>query len=159
MLHFDVERNEQLIKIIFQRDVEFWNQVLSGIVPEDDSVAVEMPEIQTGEVIDMSKVHPNEWQNIIQEYRIAKQLIDDGEAALEMSEERIKALMALHNASVAEGAGSRVYWKDQAGKKTLDKKTFLKENPLAYEIYESFLRAGKPTKPFRVYFPKSSFIE
>jgi len=160
LLKFDVERNEKLIQIIFQKDKEFWQDVLAGHVPEEDQIAVELPDVQQGEVVNVDRMqYRQEWAEIIMEYRSADQMYEEGKALLEVSEEKIKAMMESMSAKIAEGAGARVYFKEQAGKKTLDKKLFLKENPLAYEVYESFLKAGKPSRPFRIFFPRKILIE
>jgi len=159
LLEFDVTPDKELIKIIFQEDEKFWQMVKEGIEPEEKTVKVEMDPVGQSELTNMDKINPGLWAEITKRYQEASQLKDDAEAYLELCEEKIKAEMERVQATVAEGAGARIYWKEQAGKKNLDKKGFAKANALAYAIYESFLKTGKPSRPFRAFFPRPIYHE
>jgi len=56
-----------------------------------------------------------------------------------------------HNAEVAEGAGLRVYWREQAGRRFVDSK---KLKALYPDIYNQVLKQGKPYRAFRAYILK-----
>ncbi len=153
MIEFDVQRDSELIKIIFQKDKEFWEKTQKGIAPEDDSVQVELPDF-SGQVANMGKINPMEWEEAVRAYQQGKMLKAEGEDMIELAEARIKAMMEAVNAEVAEGAGARIYWSYQKARKTLDKAGFKKEYPDAYRSYESFLVEGQPPRVFKAYFPK-----
>ena len=159
LIHFDVQRNERLIEIIFQKDNEFWQGVLNGIAPEEETVQIEMPEVLRGELVNMEKINPNEWAEVVKQYQVAKNLKENAEGLLEIAENSIKSMMDAANAPIAEGSGMRVYFKEQAGRQSLDKKAFAKGNPPAYEIYLDYLKQGKPMKVFRPYIIKPILIE
>jgi putative phage-type endonuclease len=165
LLEFDVVPDKEFIKIIFQEDEKFWKLVQQGIEPEEPPVKLDSEEtkaragLNPSELTNMDKINPGLWAEVTKRYQEAKQLKDDAEAYLDLCEEKIKAEMEKAGASVAEGSGARIYWKEQDGRKTLDKKGFAKENALAYAIYESFLKTGKPSRPFRAFFPRPIYHE
>ncbi len=160
LIEFDVRRDDQLIKLIFDRDREFWEQVKNGIEPVDEAVHIDMPEVQKGDLVNMDRsVHAAEWAEAVKQYQIADNLLKEADGLKNLAEERLKAGMTQAGARIAEGSGARIYWKEQAGKNTLDKKAFARESPEAYRIYESYLNPGKPSRPFRAYFPRPILIE
>ncbi|MBP1717624.1 MAG: hypothetical protein H6Q43_1062 [Deltaproteobacteria bacterium] len=158
MIEFDVQRDNELIKIIFQKDKEFWENTQKGIAPEDDSVQVELPDFN-GEVANMNVINPLDWEEAVRAYQQGKMLRAEGEDMMALAETRIKAMMESVNAEVAEGAGARIYWSFQKARRTLDKAAFKRENPEAYRMYESFLVEGQPPRVFRAYFPKPVVVE
>jgi len=151
IIEFDVFPDKELIKIIFQEDNKFWQCVLNHEEPQEPEVTVTMEAVGTNEVTNMEKINPLLWADLVQKYAEAKTMEDEGAAAKDLYEEKLKEEMLRAGASVAEGGGARIYFREQAGRKTLDKKAFATGNPAAYEAYETFIKPGKPTRPFRFY--------
>jgi len=163
LLEFDVHPDKEFIKLIFAEDHKFWQYVERGEEPSEPEIKVEVDEalagIKPGEIAKMDKINPHVWAEMVKKYQEAKMLKEEAEALLDQQEEKIKAEMDRVGASVAEGSGARIYWKEQEGKKTLDKKAFAKGDPAAYKTYESYIKAGKPSRPFRAFFPRPIFKE
>jgi putative phage-type endonuclease len=151
LIEFDVVPDKELIKIIFAEDNKFWGYVLSGEEPPEPEVTLDMEAVGTNEVTNMDKINPALWADMVQKYAEAKAMEDEGAALKDLYEAKLKDEMLRAGANVAEGGGARIYFREQAGKMGLDKKAFAAGNKLAYEVYESYLRRGKPSRPFRFY--------
>ena len=163
LLEFDIQPDKKFISMIFAEDQKFWQYVEAGVEPPEPEVKLDVDEalegIKPGDIAKMDKINPHAWADAVRKYQEAKMLKEEAEALLELQEQKIKDEMTRVNATVAEGAGARVYWKEQAGKKTLDKKAFAKGNPTAFQIYESYIKTGKPSRPFRAFFPRPIYKE
>jgi putative phage-type endonuclease len=158
MIEFDVQRDPELIKIIFRKGKEFWENTQKGIAPEDDSVQIELPDFN-GDVANMNQINPMEWEEAVRAYQQGKMLKAEGDDMMDLAEVKIKAMMEAVNTEVAEGAGARIYWAYQKARKSLDKAAFKREHPEAYRLYESFLVEGEPPRVFRAFFPKPIISE
>jgi putative phage-type endonuclease len=163
LLEFDIHPDKEFIKMIFSEDQKFWQYVESGEEPPEPEIKVEVEEAVAGlkpsEIAKMDKINPHIWAEMVKKYQEAKMLKEEAEALLNQQEEKIKAEMDRIGAQVAEGAGARIYWKELAGKKSLDKKAFAKGHPAAFEIYESYMKTGKPSRAFRAHFPRPIYKE
>ena len=151
LLSFDIRPDKEMIKIIFAEDNKFWEYVKSGEEPPAQEVKLELEPVGSSELVNMDKINPVIWADMVQKYAEAKAMEDEAKALKDLYEEKIKEEMLRAGASVAEGGGARIYFRDQAGRMTLDKRAFAQGNKLAYEIYESYMKQGKPSKPFRFY--------
>jgi putative phage-type endonuclease len=160
LIPYEATPNKDLIKIIFDEDVRFWEYVQSKEEPPEPEVKLEKEDIVApGEIVNMDRIDPQLWAELVKSYGQARALVDEAEAQKELAEKQIKFQMENAGASVAEGAGARVFWKEQAGKKSLDKKAFAAGSKQAFEIYESYLKTGKPSRPFRFFTPKPIYKE
>lgn len=152
LIFFDVNRDDELINMIIVKDAEFWQMVQDGVPP------VELP----APVLDLPKVEPQEvytldspdWAYAVKRFRESRSLREEAEVLEKESQEVIQMLMAEH--TVVEGDGLRVYWKEQAGRKSVDGKLLQATHP---DIYQQVLKQGKPFKSFRPYFLKEVEIE
>jgi putative phage-type endonuclease len=162
LIEFDVMRNDTLIDLIFERDRQFWRYVQDREEPLEQVAQLEseMPEVAKGELVRMDRTNcAIEWSEAVREYQVADNLLKEADSLRDLAEEKLKQMMTQEGALIGEGAGARIYWKPQAGKKTLDKKAFAKGSPEGYKIYESYLNPGKPSRPFKPFFPKSILLE
>ena len=153
MIHFDVERDNDLIGQIIEYDQEFL-QSLKGEMPEewDEEPAIDLPDIGSSKLI---KIETPEWKHAVNELREAKQLVDEAEEIEADAKENIINYMQGHE--IAEGAGCRVYHQTHAGRKTFDKNRLVKEHP---EIdLSAYQKEGKPYRSFRPYFLKERYHE
>jgi len=144
--------DKKLIEIITEKAAEFWNYVLNREEPPEEEVQLDYDDVSTNKLVNMDKLNKEYWAHILQKYHAALATLEEAKADLELWEKRIKEEMERVGAFAAYGGGARVYWREQPGRKTLDKKAFAIENPEAYRIYESYLKEGKPFKTFKVYF-------
>jgi len=151
LIEFDVVPDKSLIDLIISEDKKFWQYVINHEEPPETEVAVEMERVGESELVNMDKINPVLWAELVQKYAEAKAMKDEAEALENLYKEKIQNEMIKAGAEVAEGGGSRIYFKEQDGRKTLDKKTFATENKAAYEIYQSYLKQGKPFRQFRFY--------
>lgn len=158
IIEFDVFPDQELIRMIIQEDNKFWNQVLAKEEPQEPEIKAEIDEkmesLSVSEIANMEKINPDLWAELVTRYHEAKMLKEEGEANLDLYESKIKEEMARVNAKMAEGAGARIYWKEQKGKLGLNKSLFEAERPDEFKIYQSYLAAGKPSRPFRAFFPR-----
>lgn len=151
ILHFDVAPDKELIKIIFAEDNKFWEYIKAGEEPPASEVKLELEPVGSSELTNMDKVNPTLWADMVQKYAEAKAMEDEAKALKDLYEEKIKEEMLRVGATVAEGGGARIYFRDQAGRMILDKKAFSRGAPEAFKIYASYMQAGKPIRPFRFY--------
>ena len=156
LLHFDVERDDELIDLIVERDAAFWELVKSGTPPEsaEELTKVDIPPLQTD--MELVRIESDAWRNAVDEYRMAKEILDEAKELESVAKERLQNLMELHGAAVAEGWCLRVYYREQAGRMTFDHKAFAKANPDL--DLSPWFRQGKPSRPFKPYFLKEERV-
>lgn len=147
LIHFDVPADPALAEILVEKEAEFWHHVETGTQPAIDSrPLVDLPPVG-GELV---RIESDAWAKAVEDLRLAREIAEEAAAIEDAAKGKIWMLMDAAGAEVAEGAGARIYWKAQAGRKTLDKKALLRAHP---EIdLTAFEKAGKPSRPFRVYF-------
>jgi len=156
---YEAQPDKDLINIIFNEDIKFWEFVKSGEEPTEPEVQIEAGDLNPGEAVNMDKIDPQLWAELVKRYGEADAMFDEAKVQKELCEQKIQDQMTAAGANVAEGAGARIYWKDQKGKQTLDKKAFAKGHPTAYDIYLSYMKQGNPSRPFRFYFSKPIYRE
>lgn len=152
LLTFDMERDKEWGRIIVDTDTAFWRDyVLTNTPPTVASPFTEkLPEVDCGSRF--VRFTTDEWQEAIENLRAAKELKEESETLEAEAKATIQMIMDEAKANVAEGAGARIYWKEQAGKKTLDSKALEKAHP-ELNLAE-FMKIGKPSKAFRAYYLK-----
>lgn len=152
LLHFDVERDDELIDLIIQKDNEFWKLVQDGICPDDyykdlEEQDVNLPKVG-GKFVNLDG--DPQWIDAIEDLKTAKEILDDAQALYDAAKEKIQNIMTQYNAEVAEGAGVRVYWSWSPGRTSYDVKRIFKDHP---EIDpEKYKKTGKPYRSFRPFF-------
>jgi putative phage-type endonuclease len=155
MIYFDVPRDQELIDLIHEKGAEFWNLVQTEeFYPADwsgplaDAKPVEIPDAKQKVIT----IESAEWAAAIERLRDAKEILTEAQALEKEAQAEIMKMMEASGAAAAEGAGARIYWIPQAGRKTFDVKAFAKAHP---EInLAPFYKNGSETRPFRPYFLK-----
>lgn len=143
---FDIDFDADLFAGSIAGAVAFWTGHVLPMIPPD-LVANEKPALELeavgGEVV---RRDDPAWAEAAQLLREAEQIKRDGEELFELA--KGKVLDAIEAAEgVYEGAGLRLYYKSQAGRKTFDKKALQAAHP---ELDISrFEKVGKPSTPFR----------
>jgi predicted phage-related endonuclease len=149
MACFDMERDEKLIDLIIRRDGEFWQSVLDGRPPaeEDPPHGPELPPVQ-GDAR-FARIETDEFRKAAKDYWESDELLEEAKGLKDGAEERIKNLMAINNASIAESDGSRFHHRPQEGKRRFDLNAFRMAWP-DIDI-DPFFRTGKESMAFRAY--------
>lgn len=153
MIYFDVPRDQELIDLIHEKGAEFWNLVQTEeFYPADwsgplaEAKPVEIPDAKQRVIT----IESAEWAAAIERLRDAKEILTEAQALEKEAQAELMKLMEAAGAAAAEGAGARIYWIPQAGRKTFDVKAFAKAHP---EInLAPFYKNGSETRPFRPYF-------
>lgn len=133
LLHFDIERDEAFIHGLFAAETRFWKEHVelrvppSGLTLVPDLPGLDLPAFE-GEILEREDP---DWVEAASAFQQARTLRETAEAVEESTKERLKELMAARGA--VEGGGLRVYWTQQAGKKTFDKKALEATRPLDRE--------------------------
>ncbi len=144
MLVVPVERDQPLISMIEAKDSVFWDYVQAGEMPWDDTQEkIELPPIG-GELV---KIDSEAWQTASAAWLEVKVM----EKEVEELKARAKEELIFHmdGQPVVEGAGLRVYNREQSGRRTFDKKALKAAHP---EIdLTQFEKVGKPFRSFRPY--------
>jgi putative phage-type endonuclease len=150
LMWFDIDRDDDLIRRVFDEDELFWmNHVLAQVPPEEaPMVDLDLPTVG-GELITLETP---DWKKAADDLRLAKQIMDEAKELETQAKKKIQRLMEAAGSEVVEGAGIRAYWREQAGRKTLDKKA-MQADGIDIAKYE---KQGKPFRSFRPYFIKGS---
>jgi putative phage-type endonuclease len=147
LVWFDIDRDETLIEVLVREEGAFWDHVERDVPPiMPDEPVVKLPPVD-GELVKMSSAA---WTQAVKDYKTALEIEAEAKAVKTAAQQKLQALMG--EAQVAEGSGFRAYWKPQKGRKTLDKAAFKKAHP-GIDLND-FMKAGKPSRPFRTYFLK-----
>ncbi len=150
LLHFDVEADAELIGRLVEVEGEFWREHVEARV-RPDVAPVALPDVPKVEGELVTRGDP-EWADAVAMLREAKELSATAGELESAAKARLQALMG--DAAVVEGAGARIYWREQAGSKRLDEKAFRAAHP---DIdLAAFKVPGAPTRPFRAYFLTSA---
>lgn len=158
LLHFDVERDDELIELIVERDAAFWELVKSGTPPEsaEELTKVDIPPLQTD--MELIRMEGEGWRRAVEDYRTAREILAEAEELESGAKERLQNFMSQAHAQVAEGCGLRVFWREQAGRETFDHNAFAKTHPELVESMRPFYKKSKPSRPFRPYFLKEEKV-
>jgi putative phage-type endonuclease len=141
-----VEKDAELIDYITAKEQDFWRYVEDVTPPPLPAPEkLDLPPIG-GELI---KIETPEWLQAAQTLKDARELKAEAEELEAQAQDRIKKLMQEHETDVAEGGGLRAYWREQAGRISLDTKRLKTELP---EVYERYAKQGSPFRSFRPYF-------
>lgn len=146
LIFFDMDRDDELINMIVVKDAEFWQMVVDGKEPIEQGPQIDLPPVGATDLI---KLDTPEWAQAVTDLREARELKGEAEAIEVIAKARVQELMG--DAGIAEGAGARIYWQTQDGRKSLDGKRLKKEQP---EIHAQYLKQGNPFRVFKPYFLK-----
>jgi len=147
-----VERDEQVIAKIVAANRDFWECVQNGEPPVEPAPGERAPMAKSdalpsvdGE--EVARVDSADFAAAVSQYLEAGDILEDVKTLQSEAKDQIVSLMG--NASIAEGGGARVYYKEQAGRKTFDKKALKASHP---DIdLSKFEKEGKPFRAFRIY--------
>lgn len=146
MMIVPVERDNNLIDLLINKEGQFWRYVEAKELPPVEKTEIDLPAVG-GEIV---KIETPGWIKAVENLRVAKELKSEAEAIEADAKDRIQKIMETVNSDVVEGAGARIYWREQAGRKRFNKKRLIAEHPeIDISQYET---EGKPFKVFKSYF-------
>ena len=153
LIHFDVERDDELIELIIERDEAFWQMVQDGTPPGEKALTnPDIPPLQTG--TELVRIDSQGWSKAVEDLRTAREILGEAKEIEDSAKERLQNLMTTNGASAAEGSGLRAYWYEQAGRQTFDHKRFSKAHPELAEAMKPYFKQGDAFRAFRPYFLK-----
>ena len=130
-----VERDEELISMLVQLEMEFWRQVQENVPPPLDGseasakfLSERFPNSIPKSTIEL----PDEAVTIIQQYDSACEQLEQVTEQKQEAKNLLKQMMGEHEAGTAEGRV--VTWKS-ASQERLDTKTLKAEHPVLYKKY------------------------
>lgn len=145
---FDIEFDSGLYAIICGAVRSFWeNHVVPKIPPDADGKSDIEFERVGGQ--DITRRDDESWCKKAAALREAKQLVDDAEMLYGLAKKDILESIE-ESPGIYEGGGLRLYYTEQAGRVTLDKKAMAADG-IDLTKYE---KHGKPFPTFRPYFTK-----
>jgi len=154
LLWFDVEADRGVIFSLEAEIPHWWeNYVVKEQPPQDSTVDIDLPDAG-GDVV---KTETPDWYFAVREYVEAKALADEAKELVSEKKMTITDLMKQYDADVVEGAGARVYWKQQKGRKSFDWKKFQKDNPDM--DLSSYFKVSAPSRPFKLYPIKGGLLD
>jgi putative phage-type endonuclease len=150
LLYFDMERDQDFIDLLIEREQEFWEKyVLTGTPPpsSDNKPKIEVPEVE-GTV---TTVDTDEWRKAAADLREARELKSSAEELETAAKETFKGLMHRDELHAAEVPGVlRAYYKPQPGT-TQWKATAEAVAREAGLPVENFVVKGNPSTRFTIY--------
>lgn len=148
ILNFTIEFDPAIYQAAIDAAVDLWeNHIIPKIPPTPD--AADKPALEFAKIGgDIIKRDDPQWAEAAQLLREADQLKKDGEELYELAKEKVKdAIEGEHGRY--EGAGLRLYYTQQAGRTSFDKKTLAKEHPeIKLTRYEKQGAAFDVFKPY-----------
>lgn len=145
LIHWDIERDEELINQIIEECEAFWHCVETDTPPEEKEIKIKIPEA-TGDAL-VKNFDDESWKSIADNYKETKELEQEVKEMAEKAKREIKAYMGDYMAG--EGHGIRVYNTRVAGRKSLDKKALAKAYPKI--DFSQFEKTGKSFEQLKVY--------
>jgi len=159
MIYFDVPRDQELIDLIHEKGAEFWHLVQTEEFyplekkPGIDAKPIDIPDVKQKVIT----IESAEWAAAVERLRDAQEIVAEAKALEDEAKGEIQKIMEAIGAVAAEGAGARIYWVPQAGRRTFDIKAFQKAHP---DInLEPYYKVSAETRPFRPFFLRSVFNE
>lgn len=148
---FDVDKDDEFFGIILDACQTFWRRVENGTPPEVAASQQKELKLPTVDVnTEIVKITSEGWADAVHTYRVARELREEAEEIEKSSQQRLINLMEVNKAEVAEGAGLRVYYREQAGRKTFDHKAFAAAHPDMK--LDPWYKTGANIRAFRPYF-------
>jgi predicted phage-related endonuclease len=151
---YEIPRNEQMIEAILSNADDFWfNHVMVDKPPTENftPATITIPK-QKGEY---EPVDGQAWDESVKQLVVADEAFSAAKMRLDAAKERIKT--AMEAASLPKAItpdGHKFQYAEQSGRKGLDMKRLLADNPhIKLDDYE---KVGKPFKTFRHYGPKDA---
>jgi predicted phage-related endonuclease len=152
MIYFDIARDPELIDLIVSKGLAFWDRIETGNPPPPPELAekIVLPKLTSSQqVMDMSE--DPAWAAAIENLGYAKEIMEEARELEESAKGDVMSIMARAGAEIAEGAGTRCYFRERPGRSRLDTAKLKVEMP---EVWKQYSQTGEAYKEFRAYFLK-----
>lgn len=155
LVHFDVERNEELIKLIVKEEEKFWDSVVNKIKPEVDASKACSEFLRTyyskSESINLDITKNEEatkWALQLRDAKVQIKLLEDQEL-----EAKNYLMEIVGSAEKATGNGYSISWKAPKDKKVFNLELFEKEHQ---DLISKYVDYEPQTRRFSVRFKNKS---
>ena len=144
----EIERDEEVIQILEEREKEFWEgYVLTKTMPPPSGSDADEDAIQEF----YAESHPGEVE--LPEFKHKLQRIDELDNQIaELSEKKSaikqEIMLEMGEFDTAWVEDRKITWKTSKPRQTVDSTRLKKERP---EIYEEYSKLGKPSRTFRIW--------
>lgn len=127
MLHFDVHRDDELIRVVRRMSVEWWEEhVVKRNPPAEEKVEIPVDAAVTpGEV---TVIDTEQFRDCVQRFFEARGLLEMAEELVDATKTELIEMMGLHD--VVEGGGGRFINRAIKGRRTFDQKALAAVQPL-----------------------------
>src|SRR5258705_288939 len=132
LVHFEIARDDGFIEGLFEAERRFWTEHVQKQIPPPASGMLhatlpdlELPTTAPGEIVQRDDA---EYAEAAENLATARQLLETAEAVEEQAIAHVKEIVG--GPGVYEGANLRLYWKQQAGKESFDRKALEASRPL-----------------------------
>lgn len=154
LLHFDIQRDDDLIETLIERERAFWHDHVLAEIPPEETVEeeIEIPEFTSGEFVVIE--NDSVWNKAAKDLREATELMDAAKALKDQASDRIKSMMDEHEHDAVEIPGlARFYYRSQDGRVSWKStaQALAKEANLDITKFEV---VGKSFRTFRTYFDR-----
>jgi hypothetical protein len=144
---FPLDADPEIQEAIHSAIVEFWPSVDSGIPPEQAKLETEVKIPDAGG--EVKPITDDRFAFAFDDYDQACAIIKEAEELKQSAKAALEILMAENEAKVAEGFGRRIFCREQAGRKSLDKEALQREYPeLDLRLFQ---KVGSPSTYFRIF--------
>lgn len=151
LIHFDVERNEDLIELIVKEEEKFWNSVINKVKPEVDASKACSEFLKTyyskSEKITLNIIEDEDatkWALQFRDAKLQMKLLKDQEL-----EAKNHLMEIVGSAERATGNGYNISWKAPKDKKVFKLELFEKEHP---DLIGQYVDYEPQTRRFTVRF-------
>lgn len=140
----EIPRNEEEIQSLIKAGEKFWDYIKNNVMPPVDGssdCSTALAKTYPGGEAGQTTVP----EDLVKQFHDAKQLLSLNEAAVKKLENQIKETMG--DFELAYAGDTKITWKTQAGRVTVDSKRLKAEQPAVYETYS---KVGNPVRVFMV---------
>lgn len=150
LVHFEVKRDDGFIAGLYEAEIRFWREHVEKKVPPPEGgmlhatlPELDLPEVAAGEIVQRDDP---EYAEAAENLLTARTLVETAEAVEETAIARVKEIVG--KLGVYEGANLRLYWKQQAGKKSFDRKALEAAKPLdRMRVFSALAEISKEWEP------------
>lgn len=151
---FDVERDNEMIKLLIEEEKKFWDLVINKTPPDVDAseacnifLRKKYSDTMESKVIDIKdNVNAYKWAMELKDVRTQLKILEESELGY-----KNKLMNVVGDAEKAIGNGFNITWKSPKEKILFDTERFKKEHP---ELYKDYTSMEKQTRRFYVRFEK-----
>lgn len=143
----EIPRSDAEIELLMQAEVEFWDKVQNGIMPDvdgsDDCRKALQNEFHGGSTEPVTL--PEKAADVIKAIKELEAVKDSTEENLNRHKNELRAMLG--NSEIGYAGDYKVTWKPQAGRASIDSKRLKAEEP---EVYSKYMKQGAPTRVLRI---------